>query len=75
MKEFMKVTVTIIFTGPRFSEKHHTVLDLIEKEYKENFDYIILICPTSQWNKTYHIKGWIRHDDNRNTIHHPLYHC
>ena len=45
-------------------EKSHIVLDLIGKEYNKHFDYIIIICPTLRWNKTYHAKGWIKHDDN-----------
>ena len=36
---------------------------MIEKEYNEHFDYIIIICPTLQWNKTYHAKDWIKNDD------------
>ena len=44
------------------------VLDLIEKEYRKHFDYIIIICSTLRWNKTYHAKGWIRHDDNVSLI-------
>ena len=27
------------------------------------FDYIIIICPTLRWNKTYHSKDWIKFDD------------
>ena len=27
------------------------------------FDYIIIICPTLRWNKTYHSKDWIKNDD------------
>ena len=42
--------------------KTHLVLDLIEKEYNKYFNYIIIICPSLQWNKINHAKGWIRHD-------------
>ena len=38
-------------------------MDLIEKEYSKNFDYIIIIFLTLKWNKTYHAKAWIRHND------------
>ena len=43
--------------------KTHLVLDSIEKEYKKHFHYIIIICPTLQWNKTYHSKDWIKNDE------------
>ena len=36
---------------------------MIEKEDSKHFDYIIIICPTLRWNKTYHAKEWIKHDD------------
>ena len=39
-------------------------MDLIEKEYNKHFGYIIIVCPTLRWNKTYHAKEWIKHDDN-----------
>ena len=41
----------------------HRVLDLIEREYNKHFDYIIIIRPTLQWNKTYHSKACIKNDD------------
>ena len=33
---------------------------MIEKEYNKHFDYIIIICLTLRWNKTYHAKDWIK---------------
>ena len=36
---------------------------MIEKEYNKHFDYIIIICPTLRWNKTYYSKDWITNDD------------
>ena len=35
----------------------------VVKEYNKHFDYIIIICPTLQWNKTYHSRKWIKNDD------------
>ena len=43
--------------------KTRLALDLIEKEYKKHFDYIIIICPTLRVNKTYHARDWIKNDD------------
>ena len=36
----------------------------IEKEYNKDFDYIVIICPTLQENSTYHVKEWIKTDNN-----------
>ena len=54
---------TTTFTGQTGCGKTHLVLDLIEKEYNKHFDYIIIICPTLRWNKTYHAKDWIKNDE------------
>ena len=64
MTLYIKEPHTSIFTGPTLCGKSHLVLDLIEKEYSKHFDHIIIICATLRWNKTYHAKGWIKHDDN-----------
>ena len=63
MTESLKEPHTVIFTGQTGCGKTHLVLDLIEKEYKKHFDYIVIICPTLQVNKTYHVRGWIKSDD------------
>ena len=39
------------------------VLNLIEQEYRDHFDHIIIICPTIRWNETYRTTPWIRSDD------------
>ena len=44
--------------------KTHLVLDLIENQYNNHFDYIIIICPTlGENNGTYHAKKWVKNDD------------
>ena len=63
MTNYIKEPHTTIFTGQTGCGKTHLVLVLIEKEYKKHFDYIIIICPTIQWNDTYHVRGWIKNDD------------
>ena len=63
MTEHIKEPHTTIFTGSTGRGKSHLVLDLIEKEYNKHFDYIIIICPTLQWNKTYHARDRIKNDD------------
>ena len=63
MTDYIKEPRTTTFTGPTGCGKTHPVLDLIENEYNKHFDYIIIICPTLRWNKTYHSRGWIKNDD------------
>ena len=36
---------------------------MIEKQYRKHFDYIILICPTFTWNKTYQEWKYINNPD------------
>ena len=62
MTDYIKEPHTTILTGPTECGKTHLVLDLIEKECNKHFDYIIIICPTLLWNKTYHSKDWIKND-------------
>ena len=63
MTDYAKDQHTTIFTGPTGCGKTHHVLDLIEKENNKHFDYIIFICPTIRWNKTYHVRDWMKNDD------------
>ena len=63
MTNCVKDQHTTIFTGPTGCGKIHHVLDLMEKENKKHFDYIIFIHPTIRWNKTYHARDWIKNDD------------
>ena len=63
MTAYVKDPHATILTGPMGCGKTHLVLDLIEKEYNKHFDYIIIICPTLRWNKTYHSRDWIKNDD------------
>ena len=73
MTDYIKEPHTTIFTGPTKCGKTHLVLDLIEKEYNKHFDYIIIICPTLRYNKTYHSRDWIKNDDRVWFIEPPKY--
>ena len=63
MTGYIKEPHTAIFIGQTGRGKTHLVLELIEKEYNEYFDFIIIICPTLRENSTYHGKEWIKNDD------------
>ena len=36
---------------------------MIENQYNNHFDYIVIICLTLRENSTYHAKEWIKNDD------------
>ena len=63
MTDFIKKPHTSMFIGQAGCGKTHLVLELIEKEYKKHFDYIVIICPTLGENSTYHAKEWIKDND------------
>lgn len=46
----------MLISGMTNSGKTHYVLDLLESEYKNKFDYVIIVCPTFHYNKTYERK-------------------
>ena len=46
----------MLISGMTNSGKTHFVLDLLENEYKNEFDYILIVCPTFYLNKTYNRK-------------------
>ena len=48
-----------IICGQTGCGKTEFVLDLLETEYQNIFKYIIILCPTIQWNKAYRNRGWI----------------
>ena len=43
----------MIIVGMTACGKTHYLLDMLEKEYKNHYDYIFIVCPTLEDNKTY----------------------
>lgn len=43
----------MIVNGPTASGKTHLLLRILERDYAGFFDYIVLLCPTYSFNKTY----------------------
>lgn len=61
---YVKEPLTAIFSGPTSCGETQKVLVLIEREYKDHFENIAILCPTLQWNKTYLERSWVWKDDN-----------
>ena len=59
---YIKEPHTALFVAQTGIGKTYKALNLIETEYKNHFDYIIIICPTLKYNKTYRDKKWIWED-------------
>ena len=55
----MKEPHTALFVAPTGVGKMHLALNLLESEYKNHFDFIIIICSTLRNNSTYKSRGWV----------------
>ena len=52
-KMFMKESHATLFVAPTGVGKTHLALSLLETEYKDHFDFIVIICPTLRHNSAY----------------------
>ena len=59
---FIKPPFNMLVSGMTGCGKTHYILDLLETEFKNKFDYIFIICPSFDYNKTYNRK-WIHKDE------------
>ena len=62
LKMFMKEPHTALFVAPTGVGKTHLALSLLENEYRNHFDFIVIICPTLAHNETYKSQGWVWND-------------
>ena len=58
----MKELHTALFVAPTGVGKTHLALSLLENEYRNHFDFIVIICPTLRYNSTYKSRGWVWND-------------
>ena len=58
----MKELHTALFVAPTGVGKTHLALSLLENEYRNHFDSIVIICPTLRYNSTYKSRGWVLND-------------
>ena len=56
---FMKELHTALFIAQTGLGKTHLALDLLEKEYKNHFHFIVIICPTLKHNEMYRSRKWV----------------
>ena len=54
----MKEPHTALFIAPTRVGKTHLALNSLENEYKNHFDFIVIICPTLEHNETYRSRSW-----------------
>ena len=55
----MKEPHTALFVAPTGVGKTHLALNLLENEYRNHFDFIVIICPMLEHNETYNSRGWV----------------
>ena len=53
---------TALFVAPTGVGKTHLALSLLQNEYRNHFNFIVLICPTLAHNETYKSRGWVWND-------------
>ena len=59
---FMKELHTALFVAPTGVGKTHLALSLLETEYRNHFDFIVIIFPTLRYNSTYKSRIWVWND-------------
>ena len=59
-KQTLQTPFNMMIVGMTGCGKTYYLLNLLEKEYFGHFEYIFLICPTYNWNKTY--QEWAHKD-------------
>ena len=60
----LKFPHSAMFVGVMACGKTKFLLQLLETEYKNHFEFIVILCPTILNNKTYLSRKWILDDKN-----------
>ena len=58
----MKEPHTALFVATTGVGKTHSALNLLENEYRNHFNFIVIICPMLEHNETYKGRGWVWND-------------
>ena len=56
---FIKEPHTVLFVAPTGVGKTHLALNLLKREYKNHFDFIIIICPMLKHSEMYRSQKWV----------------
>ena len=64
----MKEPHTALLVAPTGVGKTHLALNLLETEYRNHFNFIVIICPTLEHNETYKSRGWVWNDPDVSPI-------
>ena len=59
---FMKEPHTALFVAPTGVGKTHLALSLLETEYRNHFNFMVIICPTLRYDSTYKNRSWVWND-------------
>ena len=59
----METPFHMIIVGMTACGKTHYLLEMLEKEYKNHFDYIFIVCPTLEDDKTYQNWKYLKDPD------------
>ena len=58
----MKEPHTALFVAPTRVGETYLALSLLENEYRNHFDFTVIICHTLRYNSTYKSRGWVWND-------------
>ena len=61
--DYLKEPHTALFTGQTGCGKTERALRLIETEYINHFEFIVIISPTIKYNEAYRKRAWILTDE------------
>ena len=62
IKMFMKEPNTALFIALTGVGKTHLALNLLKSEYRNHFNFIVIICPNLRYNSTKKSRGWVWND-------------
>ena len=58
----MKELHTALFVAPTGVGKTYLALSLLETEYRNHFNFIVIICPMLRYNSAYKNRSWVWND-------------
>ena len=62
IKNVYERTTYCIVRSSNWGGKTHLALNLLQNEYRNHFNFIVIICPTLAHNETYKSRDWVWND-------------